>query len=668
MATDFLTLTFRADWQNGSAASAKNPCIGHRHFKVSNDSGGGDFVRKQEPITYSSLRKWAFSAAHDAGLLDLAQKGNAKVTTSSLLTFPHQVVYWVSLCYEELSADYGAPVFSVGDCVQAQFGGEDGEWYRGKVTKNTLDGCYSILYDDGDTDDDLLEEYVRMVHSEGKWDNNKRSSRRHHEILKAQMHLLFASLMSFLKAAAASAITSGQADCRSTSKAFVDELLPALESLIPPSMEMPLCRFWEDKGVFKSFIGGTSMQLALRNFELAQALSVKLFTQARSRFTEGTGEQVLDEKAVYREGQHVHALWKGNWFEAEIFDASVGEDPVKYNVYANGHSWLVDFDQLQPYEQSPKQSQQQLVQQDKVDEQSTAHSEKALVDEQESAVVRVDRDREKVANDDEVDKYDQVVRGSTGERCEDEVVIDATIAKEAAELEEEAAKQIKNDFRGNSQTFFQQVTANIQAEQAKQQKANYVQGQQVQALFNGTWFRARVVAVKGEEDTAVYSVSSNGGTWDVYRHELKPTEQPAKQSQPRLVRQVEVQQVAGVHAVEEAEAELEEEDDEGEDESEYEDEYGDDYEDEDEEEEEEIVVVAEDGKVLAEEGEERKEGKEGDGTWVCTGCTLINKEQDVACKLCPGSRPRNKKQYSTAVPSRLPQSSDVTGSGVGAFL
>ena len=106
MAKNFLMLTFIENWQRTDKHS-RNPCAGFRHFKVTNGPGGGKFVRKQEQISYNSLRKWASYAEHDAGLDDLAPNGNEKVTTSSLLTIPHQVVYWVSLLSEYSSADPG---------------------------------------------------------------------------------------------------------------------------------------------------------------------------------------------------------------------------------------------------------------------------------------------------------------------------------------------------------------------------------------------------------------------------------------------------------------------------------------------------------------------------------------------------------------------------------
>ena len=45
--------------------------------------------------------------------------------------------------------------------VEARFGGEE-DWYPGTVKAVNADGTYQIAYDDGDEEDSVAPEYVRL--------------------------------------------------------------------------------------------------------------------------------------------------------------------------------------------------------------------------------------------------------------------------------------------------------------------------------------------------------------------------------------------------------------------------------------------------------------------------------------------------------------------------
>ena len=51
--------------------------------------------------------------------------------------------------------------FAVGARVEARYGGE-AEWFAGTITA-IMDGTYDIVYEDGDTEEGVPPELVRMV-------------------------------------------------------------------------------------------------------------------------------------------------------------------------------------------------------------------------------------------------------------------------------------------------------------------------------------------------------------------------------------------------------------------------------------------------------------------------------------------------------------------------
>ena len=63
--------------------------------------------------------------------------------------------------FEDESDDDKEEAIGVGVQVEARFGGEE-DWYPGSVKAVNADGTYQIAYDDGDEEDSVAPEYVRL--------------------------------------------------------------------------------------------------------------------------------------------------------------------------------------------------------------------------------------------------------------------------------------------------------------------------------------------------------------------------------------------------------------------------------------------------------------------------------------------------------------------------
>ena len=63
--------------------------------------------------------------------------------------------------FEDESDDDNEEAIGVGVQVEARFGGEE-DWYPGSVKAVNADGTYQIAYDDGDEEDSVAPEYVRL--------------------------------------------------------------------------------------------------------------------------------------------------------------------------------------------------------------------------------------------------------------------------------------------------------------------------------------------------------------------------------------------------------------------------------------------------------------------------------------------------------------------------
>ena len=63
--------------------------------------------------------------------------------------------------FEDESDDDNEEAIGVGVQVEARFGGEE-DWYPGTVKAVNADGTYQIAYDDGDEEDSVAPEYVRL--------------------------------------------------------------------------------------------------------------------------------------------------------------------------------------------------------------------------------------------------------------------------------------------------------------------------------------------------------------------------------------------------------------------------------------------------------------------------------------------------------------------------
>ena len=63
--------------------------------------------------------------------------------------------------FEDESDDDNEEAIGVGVQVEARFGGEE-DWYPGTVAAVNADGTYRVAYDDGDEEDSVAPEYVRL--------------------------------------------------------------------------------------------------------------------------------------------------------------------------------------------------------------------------------------------------------------------------------------------------------------------------------------------------------------------------------------------------------------------------------------------------------------------------------------------------------------------------
>jgi len=63
--------------------------------------------------------------------------------------------------FEDDESDAEEAAIGVGVPVEARFGGEE-DWYPGTVKAVNADGTYQIAYDDGDEEDSVAPEYVRL--------------------------------------------------------------------------------------------------------------------------------------------------------------------------------------------------------------------------------------------------------------------------------------------------------------------------------------------------------------------------------------------------------------------------------------------------------------------------------------------------------------------------
>ena len=63
--------------------------------------------------------------------------------------------------FEDESDAEDEAAIGVGVQVEARFGGEE-DWYPGTVKAVNADGTYQIAYDDGDEEDSVAPEYVRL--------------------------------------------------------------------------------------------------------------------------------------------------------------------------------------------------------------------------------------------------------------------------------------------------------------------------------------------------------------------------------------------------------------------------------------------------------------------------------------------------------------------------
>ena len=63
--------------------------------------------------------------------------------------------------FEDESDDDNEETIGAGAAVEARFGGEE-DWYPGSVKAVNADGTYQIAYDDGDEEDSVAPEYVRL--------------------------------------------------------------------------------------------------------------------------------------------------------------------------------------------------------------------------------------------------------------------------------------------------------------------------------------------------------------------------------------------------------------------------------------------------------------------------------------------------------------------------